>query len=349
MVLVVASAGALLFAGCASMGPPTIARDRFDYVASISESVKRQTLHNLLKVRYADAPVFIDVTSVINSYELEGEVEVSSQVSPRSRSGDTFLGLQGGGRYADRPTIAYTPLTGEKFARGLMSPFPIAAIAYLIQAGYPVDVVLRTCVNTINGLDNEFGGFGNPRAGDAGFAQLLALLRDAQSAGELAFRVRGTSQGDGVALLVRAPRETSVAAIELLGLDPKAQEYRMVFGMIPTDGREIAIVTRSLLQVMIEYASYIDVPTADVAEQRVYLPQRSDEQLRLFPPPIRVRHGDTAPADAHVALSYRGRWFWIDDRDFASKASLNILLFLSALTETGAPEGRAPVVTIPAR
>ena len=50
----------LLLAGCSSLGPQSVFRDRFDYVTSISESWKRQMLLNLLKVRYADAPVFLD-------------------------------------------------------------------------------------------------------------------------------------------------------------------------------------------------------------------------------------------------------------------------------------------------
>ena len=57
----------LLFAGCTGIGPPTVDRDRFDYVSAISESWKRQTLLNLIKVRYLDAPVFMDVASVISS------------------------------------------------------------------------------------------------------------------------------------------------------------------------------------------------------------------------------------------------------------------------------------------
>ena len=56
---VLASLGLLLLAGCASVGPPTVTRDRFDYVATISDSWKRQTLLNLLKVRYTDAPVWV--------------------------------------------------------------------------------------------------------------------------------------------------------------------------------------------------------------------------------------------------------------------------------------------------
>jgi hypothetical protein len=45
--------------GCASMGPGTVTRDRFDYTEAIAESWKSQMLLNLMKIRYNDAPVFL--------------------------------------------------------------------------------------------------------------------------------------------------------------------------------------------------------------------------------------------------------------------------------------------------
>ena len=67
----------LLFTGCASIGPGTVTRDRFDYVTAISDSWKSQMLFNLVKLRYGDAPVFLDVASVINQYLVEGAVGFS--------------------------------------------------------------------------------------------------------------------------------------------------------------------------------------------------------------------------------------------------------------------------------
>jgi len=141
-------ATALLFTGCAGIGPGTVARDRFDYVTSISESWKRQMLLNLLKVRYSDAPVFMDVASVINAYELTGDVSLSGQVAKIGR-GDQFASLGAGGRYSDKPTITYQPLAGDKFTRSLMLPLPISGILFLIESGYPADLVLRVCLNSI--------------------------------------------------------------------------------------------------------------------------------------------------------------------------------------------------------
>ena len=61
--------------GCVSIGPETVARDRFGYTEALSDSWKRQMLLNVVMVRYADAPVFLDVTSVINQYLLETEIQ----------------------------------------------------------------------------------------------------------------------------------------------------------------------------------------------------------------------------------------------------------------------------------
>jgi hypothetical protein len=110
----------VLLTACAKIGPPTIPRDRFDYVTAISDSWKRQMLLDLLKIRYTDAPVFMDISAVINSYSLEGDITLGGQYAPVGRDGETFAGLSGTARYADRPTISYQPLTGDRFARSLM-------------------------------------------------------------------------------------------------------------------------------------------------------------------------------------------------------------------------------------
>ena len=154
----------LLLSGCVGTGPASIARDRFDYVTSVSDSWKRQMLLNLLKVRYADAPVFMDIASVINSYELAGEVSLAGQIA-KPGVGDEIARLGMTGRYVDRPTITYQPLAGDKFTRSLMMPIPVPSILYLIQSGYPADMVLRICADNINGLQNSYGGPGRLQAG----------------------------------------------------------------------------------------------------------------------------------------------------------------------------------------
>ena len=62
--------------GCASIGPGTVTRDRFDYISAISESWKAQMLFNLVKIRYGDTPVFLDVASVITQTGVTGTLGV---------------------------------------------------------------------------------------------------------------------------------------------------------------------------------------------------------------------------------------------------------------------------------
>src|SRR4029434_7666905 len=142
-------------AGCASIGPGTVTRDRFDYTAAVSESWKSQMLLNLVKLRYGDTPVFLDVGQIISGYTVEGTLSASgtifstSGVVPGVPDNSVSLGAQG--RYTDRPTITYAPLVGERFARSMMTPLPPPAILSLIQGGYPVAAGLRLAAPHVHG------------------------------------------------------------------------------------------------------------------------------------------------------------------------------------------------------
>src|SRR5678810_263131 len=113
---------AALFTGCTHLGPGTIPVDRFDYSSSIADSWKQQTLLNIVKVRYMDLPMFVDVASIVAGYSLQTGVSVNGVLSSERAVQGNYGSIGGQAVYTDRPTITYVPMTGEKFLRGLITP-----------------------------------------------------------------------------------------------------------------------------------------------------------------------------------------------------------------------------------
>ena len=212
-------------------------RDRFDYSSAVAESWKSQMLMNLVKLRYGDTPVFLDVGQIISGYTVEGTLSAIGTLfsAPGVVPGvpDSSVGLGAQGRYTDRPTITYAPLVGERFARAMMTPLPPPAILSLIQAGYPVDAVLRLTVHEVNGIRNRYGGDLRARPADPEFYALLRHLRRIQAAGGIGLRVQRTDRGEAILMTLRqkvdaATAEAILAVRQLLGLDPAAQDIRVV-------------------------------------------------------------------------------------------------------------------------
>lgn len=336
--------------GCASIGPATVARDRFDYISAISDSWKAQMLLNLVKVRYADAPVFLDVASVITQTGYQGTLGVSG--SWWQNPFFSTAGVTAAGTYGEKPTVTYSPLSGEKFARSLMTPIPPAAILSFLQAGYPVDVVLRLTVHTINGIHSRFGGSVRMREADPEFYPLVEKLRNIQQSGQIGLRVK--KSGDQTAsLLVLSKKPNPAIEAErdevrkLLGLDPQADEFNVVYGSVAANDHEIALLTRSVLEILTDLSSYIDVPAANIEQKRTF-PSPAPEIVNGAPVPalIRILSSSQKPDDAFAAVPYRQEWYGIDDKDFASKRLFSFIMFLFTLTDTGEKQG-APVITIP--
>src|SRR5439155_1157578 len=128
------------------------------------------------------------------------------------------------------PTITYTPLVGERFSRSMLTPVPPAAVLSLIQAGNPVDVVLRLMVSVVNGIDNRYGGDLRAHPADAEFYALLERMRRVQLSGGIGMRVRRLERDEAVLMTFRQKVDPAVEPDireirQLLGLDPGPREF----------------------------------------------------------------------------------------------------------------------------
>src|SRR6185436_16554310 len=151
-LLTAALVSGLTLTSCSHLGPKTVAVDRFDYGTAIAESWKQQTLLNIVKLRYMDLPVFIDVASIVSGYSLQTGVSVNGTLSSEKAVQGNYASIGGQAIYTDRPTITYVPMTGDKFLRGLVTPIDPKHVFFLLQSGYAADFILGLAVESLNGV-----------------------------------------------------------------------------------------------------------------------------------------------------------------------------------------------------
>jgi hypothetical protein len=343
---------AALATGCAHIGPQLVAADRFDYSSAIADSWKQQTLLNIVKIRYMDLPVFVDVASIVSGYSLETGVSAGGSLPETTNFGGNTVTIGGSSKFTDRPTITYVPLTGERFLRGLVTPIDPKNIFFMLQAGYPADFILGLTVEGLNGVRNRSLTGGMAREADPEFVRALELLHEVQAAGAVGMRVEEDKVKGSTALLFFRRDDVSPEIVEktaeirrLLKLAPEEQQLELVYSPVRGTANQLAVNSRSMLQIMQAFAGYTEVPEQHLKDHRAvpafeYLPPDESQGA------VRIRSGKDKPEDAFASIFYRGYWFWVDDGDWKTKRALTAVMFFFTLTESGDSQG-LPLITIP--
>ncbi len=345
----------LVLSGCASIGPGTVTRDRFDYNASITESWKRQILLNIVKIRYAEPVSFVDVGQIVAGYTVETGLSATGRVGLSSFNTTAPIETGLSGKYTDRPTITYVPMTGNAFIKSLLNPLSPENLMFAIQSGVPADMIFKLTVASINGLRNRSVPTAGFRPAEQKFLRIVEILRSLQISGAIRLKtIKGKDNHESTTisfLSKGAPAEISLQVRELcdlLGLDPGADQYRLVSGIIPENNREIAIQSLPVMQLLSFLAARVEIPEKDMSEGRASPGVREATGNMDGKGSFAVKCSDSKPQDAFVSVAYRNRWFWVDDRDLESKRSISFIMMIFTLADTGKHES-LPQVTIPAQ
>jgi hypothetical protein len=345
---------ALLVAGCMSYGAVTLDRDRLDFTSALANSWKQQTLLNIVKLRYADTPIFLDVGQIVAGYQLQVGGSASGSVFPGATGPNlaSFFNLGAAGSFTDRPTITYSPLTGSAFIRTLMSPIPPIRLFELVDSGYAADLLFYIAVQEVNGLANRRPG-GRSAVMEPEFARVLRVLRQIQESGAVAFRIEADNDtGKRERLVMFFPKgelPPDVRALRhelrtLLHLNPEREDFLITYGSDTDRDDVVAIQTRSAMQILGVMSTYIKIPEEHARDGRAF--PAPPPPPYAPPPPITILSGPSKPSTSFVTVPYGGTWYWIDERDLRSKGVFTFLLVLMTLADTG-EKAPPPVLTIP--
>jgi hypothetical protein len=147
------------------------------------------------------------------------------------------------------------------------------------------------------------------------------------------------------------PPEIAAKATEirrLLKLPPDPQKFVLTYS--PTRGteNELAVNSRSMLQIMQAFASHVDVPPAHLKEHSAWPSLENASASDTVQPGVRIHCSKEKPSGAFAAVRYHDYWFWVDNGDLQSKRALTVVMFFFTLSDSSTNE-KLPLITIPAQ
>jgi hypothetical protein len=329
----------LLLAGCASAGPNSLRATRADYNLAIQQTSEQELLLNLVRLRYRHSVYFLNVEKIASTVEVTRSLAATATI-PASGSNTYLLG-PGAVVMAEKPTVFYAPLEGERFARQMMSLVDLDVLVLLANSGWSIERLLAVTVQELNGLNNAPTAAGPtpslaPEFRD--FQEAVHRLRSLQQRRLLVVGRMAREEHAGLEFRFAPEAAHDADAMELrrlLGLREDIDRYPVVLGLGRSDGTRIYVVPRSLMGVLNYLSQAVDVPARDERAGLVTL-TRDPEGLpfdwqALFGGMFLVSSSLEPPEGAAVAVRYRDAWFYLRDDDLNSKSTFSLLAQLMAL------------------
>jgi hypothetical protein len=140
-----------------SAGPILVSGSRTDYNVVLRQADDQQMLLNLLRLRYRDQAMFLEVSALYTQFSISNELNANTVLG----QGDSYLGVGGSIVAQETPTVSYTPLKGADFVQRILTPISLDTLVLLDSAGWSSDRLFRLLVDEMNDVGNAQGA--NPQ------------------------------------------------------------------------------------------------------------------------------------------------------------------------------------------
>ncbi len=356
---------AIVSGGCATgVGPKAISDERPTFNEELARSTNQQLLTNLVRLRYLDAPMFLELSSVVAQYGLETSAGADARIGWDNSNfviGGSSAGANGSVTYSERPTVTYAPLQGEEFAKRMLSPIPLETVVLLSRSGWSGERLLNICTERMNGLENAVSASG-PSPSESPtyeqFQQTSGLFKKLSKAGVLNM-IPDKESGHRIAFAVDPARAAQVNAsddlatfLRNLGLPADIKIIVLGTPLERTSETTLVLGTRSMLGVLFFLSNSVQAPPEHVEQglverTKIRGTDKPFDWSNVTRSVMTIKTSPRKPLRAYVAIRYRDNWFYVDDADRNSKATFALLHYLISLQSNGG-NGRTPLLTLPA-
>jgi len=324
-------------------------RARGLYNQVISDTNNQQTLELIVRARYGEPSGLLAVASVTANLRTTATANSQFGVGPSANYQGNIVPLSLGLAYEEDPTIAYTPVQGERYAKSILSPIGLDTMVLLLSMERAPHQLLAILVKQVNGLQNPMYG---PPQTRAAFQDSIALLGRLEDAGQATWTSTATKEG-AFALVIHDYAGNRNVVRELLrrwGLPASLAQgdrnivlpVNLAIGKATTP--ELNVETRSVYDLIEIAAASVEVPPEQAALGL------ADQGLDGLSPlgDLRIQSSPSYPSrDVLVAVRHHGYWFFISADDGPSKLAFRLLQLLIGMRLVEGTPQTTPTLTIP--
>ena len=342
-----------ILTSCSNIGSIELPIDRLGYNDALQYSDLQQELLNIVRLRYSDPPYFMSVNSIVSqfSYSRTGSFSVSNSSAPPP----ALLGTGSGDiSFSESPTVTFTPLQGTEFVTKLMTPVDISVIYMLLRAGWGINHIFRPIIQEFGPIHNAVLASRVTSSRIPHYREFLALgavFRKLQHAGTLDMRrdkVNGAFaiRFDITTFAGLSEKEKSLLA--KISATPDSPHFWLV-NKPSQKPDEVYIETRTVLGMLNYFSKGVDVPLDDIKNKQAPMTYEANGELfdwhKVTFGMLHVCTSPQKPVNAFVSVRYRKKWFYINNSDFESKETMNLIMIIMGIYQ-GKIEGFLPVFTV---
>jgi hypothetical protein len=341
--------------GCGSVGPVAIRRDHGNFNQAIAHTLDEQLLLNIVRMRYLENALFLDVGTVTDSRSRSyraGTDGTTVFVDPSDKIMEFVPAV--GFVASQTPTVVYTPMQGQSFVKRIFSPLPLPIVLNAIQSGWSASRVFGVFVERINNLQNAPTASGPtptrvPSCEE--FYRMTQLLDTLLREGGITM---GIDPEDRRCLVIQFyGNETNSQTIreikELLDLPQRSDRFIFQENFLAVSDSALRLRMRSIQSALFYLGNGVEVPAehldAGIVSVTRYPNGDAFDWASILAPLFTVHASKERPANAFVAVEFRDHWFYISDSDVTSKSTFALLASAFSL-QAGDAQSVAPTLSV---